>query len=106
MSNVKVGRNALCPCGSRTKFKHCCMTPGEATSLPILQGATAQVRIDAMRAARRFLEDWMMTPHDLFDGESPVEVMREPAGIEKVDAILNFHSQKPGGLLGAVERGE
>jgi SEC-C motif len=94
MSRSKLGRNDPCPCGSGTKFKHCCLAPNEMTSTPFFEGATPAERIQAVRIGREFLVKWANEPKDFLDGKTPLEVMEEPGGVEKVSALMNANMER------------
>ena len=49
-ANVKVGRNAPCPCGSGRKYKKCC---GQKVGLADTQGPLISARFGTSRGHRR-----------------------------------------------------
>jgi hypothetical protein len=89
VSHAKVGRNDRCPCGSGTKFKHCCLAPSALTSAPFLQGATASDRVTFSREGRRVLSGWASQPQEVLDGRTPLEVLSEPGGFEKIPVLMD-----------------
>lgn len=79
---MKVGRNALCPCGSAKKYKECCLSvKGEGETTPIvpgtyfdLKGKKAEQLVHDL-ALKTFLTDWCYLNPQLPNGKELCDLL-------------------------------